>query len=97
MRCLPPHHVPGPRLTDRCANHHVVVIEAAGGYGKTTLGAELVDKWRAVGIDVLLDHDAINAALPSPGSMPPLYGLASPKRERPRRPVAGTPPRRPKP
>ena len=43
MRRLPPHHVPRPRLTDRCADHQVIVVEAAGGYGKTTLGAELVD------------------------------------------------------
>ena len=63
MRRLPPYHVPRPRLTERCADHQVVVIEAAAGYGKSTLGAELVGQWRAVGIEVPLDHAGINAAL----------------------------------
>jgi ATP/maltotriose-dependent transcriptional regulator MalT/DNA-binding SARP family transcriptional activator len=63
MRRLPPYHVPRPRLTERCADHQVVVIEAAAGYGKSTLGAELVGEWRAVGIEVPLDHAGINAAL----------------------------------
>jgi HrpA-like RNA helicase len=38
MRRLPPYRVPRPRLTERCADHQVVVIEAAPGYGKSTLG-----------------------------------------------------------
>ena len=63
MRRLPPHHVPRPRLTDRCANYQVIVVEAAGGYGKTVLGTELVDRWRAVGIDVQLEHEGMTAPL----------------------------------
>ena len=63
MRRLPPHHVPRPRLTDRCANFQVIVVEAAGGYGKTVLGTELVDQWRAVGIDVQVEHEGMTAAL----------------------------------
>ena len=63
MRRLPPYHVPRPRLTERCADHQVVVIEAAAGYGKSTLGAELVGEWRAVGIEVPLDHAGITASL----------------------------------
>lgn len=63
MRRLPPYHVPRPRLTARCADHQVVVIEAAAGYGKSTLGAELVGEWRAVGIEVPLDQAGITASL----------------------------------
>jgi DNA-binding SARP family transcriptional activator/tetratricopeptide (TPR) repeat protein len=63
MRRLPPHHVPRPRLTDRCANYQVIVVEAAGGYGKTVLGTELVDRWRAVGIDVQVEHEGMTAPL----------------------------------
>ncbi len=63
MRRLPPHHVPRPRLTDRCANYHVIVVEAAGGYGKSVLGTELVDSWRAIGIDVQLEHEGVTAPL----------------------------------
>jgi F420-dependent oxidoreductase-like protein len=63
MRRLPPHHVPRPRLTDRCANYQVIVVEAAGGYGKTVLGTELVDRWRAVGIDVQVEHEGMAAPL----------------------------------
>ncbi len=56
MGRLPAYHVPRPRLTKRCADAPVVVIEAAGGYGKSVLGAELVDSWWAVGIDVQLHY-----------------------------------------
>jgi hypothetical protein len=63
MSSLPPHHIPRPRLTHGCADHQVVVVEAAGGYGKTVLGAELVDYWGAVGISVSLDHRAVTAPL----------------------------------
>ena len=55
--------MPRPRLTGRCANYHVIVVEAAGGYGKTVLGAELVDSWRAVGIEVQLEHEGVTAPL----------------------------------
>jgi ATP/maltotriose-dependent transcriptional regulator MalT len=41
----------------------VVVVEAAGGYGKTVLATELVDSWRAVGIEVRLDRPGVTAAL----------------------------------
>jgi DNA-binding SARP family transcriptional activator/ATP/maltotriose-dependent transcriptional regulator MalT len=54
MGRLPLHHVGRPRLTSLAVDAQVVVVEAAAGYGKTTLGAELVDGWRAVGIHVAL-------------------------------------------
>lgn len=63
MSRLPPHHVPRPRLTELCAGCQVVVVEAAGGYGKSVLGAELVDVWGTVGIGVSLDHRAVTAGL----------------------------------
>jgi ATP/maltotriose-dependent transcriptional regulator MalT len=61
MRRLAPHHGPRPRLTDRCANYHVIVGEAAAGYGKSVLGTELVDSWWGVGIDVQLEHEGVTA------------------------------------
>ncbi len=63
MPHLPPHHVPRPRLTQQCAEHSVVVVEAAGGYGKSVLGAELIDCFGAVGIGVSLDHRGVTAPL----------------------------------
>ncbi|HTW97820.1 MAG TPA: hypothetical protein VMD59_03530, partial [Acidimicrobiales bacterium] len=63
MRRLPAYHVPRPRLTERCAGQSVVVVEAAAGYGKSVLGAELVDCWRAVGIEVDLGHGETTAPL----------------------------------
>ena len=63
MSRLPPHHVPRPRLTDLCGQHQVVVIEAAGGYGKSVLAAELVDHWQSVGVEVRLDHAGMSAPL----------------------------------
>ena len=62
MRRLPTHHVPRPRLTDACVREHLVVVEAPGGYGKSVFGVELVDVWRAVGIEVQLEH----ANMPAP-------------------------------
>ena len=63
MHRLPPHHVPRLRLTGPCARYNVVVVEAAGGYGKSVFGAELVDVWRSVGIEVQLEHGGVTAAL----------------------------------
>lgn len=63
MRRLPPHHIRRPRLTDRCAGHQVIVVEAAAGYGKSVLGAELVDGWRTVGIDVQLEQSEVSPSL----------------------------------
>lgn len=63
MRRLPPYHVPRERITDVCSGHRVVVIEAAGGYGKTVLGTELVRSWRSVGIEVELDYAGMHANL----------------------------------
>jgi DNA-binding SARP family transcriptional activator/ATP/maltotriose-dependent transcriptional regulator MalT len=63
MNRLPPHHVPRPRLTGRCAGYRVVVVEAAAGYGKSVLSAELVDYWRSVGIDVQLEHAGVTSPL----------------------------------
>jgi len=40
-----------------------VVVEAPGGYGKTVLAREVVDSWRAVGIEVTLDRPGVTAAL----------------------------------
>lgn len=83
MRRLPPHHVPRPRLTDRCANYQVIVVEAAGGYGKTVLGTELVDRWRAVGIDVQVEHEGMTAPLLAARLAPPLSTPALRRRRRP--------------
>ncbi|HTV11006.1 MAG TPA: BTAD domain-containing putative transcriptional regulator [Acidimicrobiales bacterium] len=66
MHPLPPYHVPRPRLTERCAEQRVVVVEAAAGYGKSVFGAELVHCWRASAIEVVIGH----------AEMPPLL-LAS--------------------
>lgn len=63
MRRLPEYHVPRRRLTERCLNERVVVGEAAGGYGKSVLGAELAGAWWSVGIDVQLDHGPVSANL----------------------------------
>ena len=60
MNRLPPHHVPRPRLTGRSAGYRVIVVEAAAGYGKSVLSAELVDHWRSVGIDVQLEHAGVS-------------------------------------
>ena len=63
MRSLPAHHVGRPRLVDRCAGHHIVVVEAAGGFGKSVLGAELVDAWGVVGIEVTLHEGGVPATV----------------------------------
>ncbi len=63
MNRLPPHHVPRPRLTGRTAGHRVIVVEAAAGYGKSVLAAELVDHWRSVGIDVQSEHAGVSGSL----------------------------------
>lgn len=59
MRPFPAHHVPRPRLTEKCAGTQVIVVEAAGGYGKSVFGAELVDSSGAVGIVVELEHGGV--------------------------------------
>jgi len=41
----------------------VVVVEAAAGYGKTVLGAELADAWRSVAIEVVLHEGGVSAQL----------------------------------
>lgn len=60
---LPPHHIRRPRLTEACAGQRVVVVEAAGGYGKSVLGAELVDAAGLVPIWVLLEEGGVSAEL----------------------------------
>ncbi|HTX01775.1 MAG TPA: hypothetical protein VMD59_23535, partial [Acidimicrobiales bacterium] len=40
-----------------------MVIEAAAGYGKSVLAAELVDRWNSIGISVQLEHDGVGASL----------------------------------
>jgi DNA-binding SARP family transcriptional activator len=65
MSRLPSHHVPRPRLTDRCAGADVsiVVVEAAAGYGKSVLAAELVEVWGSVPIEVVLEPVEVSADL----------------------------------
>src|SRR5215471_12857310 len=41
----------------------VVVVEAAAGYGKTVLGAELADAWRSVAVEVTLHEGGVSAQL----------------------------------
>jgi ATP/maltotriose-dependent transcriptional regulator MalT len=60
---LPSHHVRRPRLTSPCLEASVVVAEAAAGYGKTVLGAELADAWRSVAIEVTLHEGGVSAQL----------------------------------
>jgi hypothetical protein len=60
---LPAHHISRPRLTARCVDERVVVVEAAGGYGKSVLAAELVDAWGAVPVWVLLEEGGVTARL----------------------------------
>ena len=61
MRSLPAHHVARPRLTARCLEHRVVVVEAAGGFGKSVFAAELVDAWGLVGVEVALHEGGVPA------------------------------------
>ena len=63
MRSLPAHHIPRARLVDAVRSERVVVVEAGGGYGKTTLAAEIVDGWNAVGIEIPLHDHGGTAAL----------------------------------
>ena len=63
MSRLPPHHIRRPRLTSRCLDAGVVVVEAAAGYGKTVFAAELVDARRSVGIEVVLHEGGVPAQL----------------------------------
>ena len=63
MGRLPPHHIRRPRLTSQCLRAGVVVVEAAAGYGKTVLGAELADTWRAVAVEVVLHEGGMPAQL----------------------------------
>lgn len=63
MTRLPAHHIHRPRVTEKCDGFTVVVVEAAGGYGKSVLGAELVDRWRAVGVVLELEPGGVPATL----------------------------------
>src|SRR6516225_294863 len=65
MGRLPPHHVPRSRLTDACSSEEapVLVVEAAAGYGKSVLAAELVEAWGAVPVEVLLEQGEVSAEL----------------------------------
>lgn len=63
MWSLPAHHIPRARLARAVSEQNVVVIEAGGGYGKTTLAAEIVDVWGAIEIEVTLHEGAASAAL----------------------------------
>jgi DNA-binding SARP family transcriptional activator len=50
-------------LTDICRAALIVVVEASAGYGKSVLGAELVDVWGAVPIHVLLEEGGVSGQL----------------------------------
>ena len=63
MDRLPTYHIRRPRLTDRCSEESAVVIEAGAGYGKTVLAAEIVQMWRLVGIEVLLEDGEVSSRL----------------------------------
>jgi DNA-binding SARP family transcriptional activator len=63
MHRLPPYHVPRARLTDACRNAPIVVVEAAAGYGKSVLAAELVAAWGAVPVTAVLEEGAVSAEL----------------------------------
>jgi ATP/maltotriose-dependent transcriptional regulator MalT len=60
---LPAHHIRRPRLTSQCLEASVVVVEAGAGYGKTVFGAELVDAWHSVAIEVALHEGGVSAQL----------------------------------
>jgi LuxR family transcriptional regulator, maltose regulon positive regulatory protein len=60
---LPAHHVARPRLVGLCDGERKIVVEAAGGYGKSVLAAELVDAWGAIPVWVLLEAAAVSAQL----------------------------------
>ena len=60
---LPAHHVDRPRLTDACRGERIVVVEASAGYGKSVLGAELVETWSVVPVEVLLEEGGVSAQL----------------------------------
>jgi len=62
MRFFPAHHISRPRLADAVSAERVVIVEAGGGYGKTTLASEIVDAWGAVEIEVTLHEGAGSAA-----------------------------------
>jgi DNA-binding SARP family transcriptional activator/ATP/maltotriose-dependent transcriptional regulator MalT len=60
---LPSHHISRARLAKPLADARLVVIEAAGGYGKSVLAAELVDLWGALPIWVALEADPVSGRL----------------------------------
>jgi ATP/maltotriose-dependent transcriptional regulator MalT len=60
---LPAHHIGRPRLIARCISEQIVIVEAAGGYGKSVLAAELIDAWGALPIWVLLEQGGVPARL----------------------------------
>lgn len=60
---LPAHHVRRERITSRCLAGRIVIVEAAGGYGKSVLGAELVESWGVLPIWVLLDEGGVSSRL----------------------------------
>lgn len=63
MSRFPPYHVPRRRLTDRCRNEQLVVVEAGAGYGKSVFAAELVDCWKLVGIELTLLGNLVTPSL----------------------------------
>jgi ATP/maltotriose-dependent transcriptional regulator MalT len=60
---LPPHHVPRRRLTDRCRDERLVVVEAGAGYGKSVFARELALAWGLVPVEVVLESGGVSAPL----------------------------------
>ncbi len=60
---MPSYHVGRARLSDRCVEESIVVVEAGAGYGKSVLAAELVQVWGAVPIEVVLEEGGVSAQL----------------------------------
>jgi len=60
---LPFHHVARTRLSDRCSDERFVVVEAAGGYGKSVLGAEITDAWGIPSVWVTLEPGGVSDRL----------------------------------
>jgi ATP/maltotriose-dependent transcriptional regulator MalT len=60
---LPRHHVHRPRLTDLGRDEQIVLVEAGAGYGKSVLAQELIEAWRALPVEALLDASGVPASL----------------------------------
>lgn len=50
-------------MSGLCEREQIVVVEAAGGYGKSVLAAELIEHWQTICLEARLDHDGCGAPL----------------------------------